>query len=58
MVKINVLFFATFRELSGLRQIEQELPEGTDVKTLRQRLSSQFPAMAPYIPTALVCDQP
>ena len=54
MVKINVLFFATFRELSGLRQIEQELPEGTDVKTLRQLLSSQFPAMAPYIPAALV----
>ncbi len=54
MVKIRLLFFATFRDLTGLRQVEQELPEGTDVKALRQFLHSQFPALAAHIATALI----
>jgi len=53
-MKINVLFFATFREYTGLRQVEMELPEGALVQDLRLRLSTQFPVLAPYIASALV----
>ena len=53
-MKINVLFFATFREYTGLRQVELELPEGALVQDLRLRLGAQFPALAPYIASALV----
>jgi molybdopterin synthase catalytic subunit len=54
MIKIKVLFFATFREYTGVRQVELELPEGAQVQDLRLRLGVQFPALAPYITSALV----
>ena len=47
MIKIKVLFFATFREYTGVRQVELELPEGAQVQDLRLRLGVQFPALAP-----------
>jgi molybdopterin synthase catalytic subunit/molybdopterin converting factor small subunit len=53
-MKIKVLFFATFREYTGLRQVELELPEGALVQDLRLRLGAQFPVLAPYIASALV----
>lgn len=52
--RIKVLFFATFREYTGLRQVELELLEGAQVRDLRLQLRTQFPALAPYIPSALV----
>ncbi len=53
-IRIKVLFFATFREYTGLRQVEQELPDGARVRDLRSQLSAQFPAVAPYIGSALI----
>jgi MoaE-MoaD fusion protein len=53
-IHINVLFFATFREYTGLRQVEQQLPAGARVQDLRSQLSVQFPAVAPYIGSALI----
>jgi len=53
-MKIKVLFFATFREVTGSRQVELELPVGIQVRDLRLRLGAQFPALAPHIATALV----
>jgi molybdopterin synthase catalytic subunit len=53
-MNIKVLFFATFREYTGLRQVELELPDGARVQDLRLQLRSQFTALAPHIPSALV----
>jgi MoaE-MoaD fusion protein len=54
MIKIKVLFFATFREYTGLRQLDLELPQDFRVQDLRLQLSAQFPALAPHIGSALV----
>jgi molybdopterin synthase catalytic subunit/molybdopterin converting factor small subunit len=53
-MRIKVLFFATFREYAGLQQAELELPDGAQVKDLRARLGSQYPALALHIPSALI----
>jgi len=52
--RITVLFFASFRERTGLRQTQLDLPEGALVQHLRLSLADQFPALAPAIPSALI----
>ena len=53
-IRIKVLFFATFREYTGLRQVELEFPAGARVVDLRRQLGAQFPAAAAHIGSALV----
>ena len=54
MKRINVLFFATFRQYTGLRQAGLELPEDARVADLRIRLGEIYPNLVEPIKTALV----
>ena len=54
MIKLKVLFFATFREYTGVRQVELELPAGVRVQDLRAQLGQRYPALAPHMASALV----
>lgn len=45
MIKISVLFFATFRDKAGTNRTEMEIPEGTTIAGLRGILSEKFPGL-------------
>ena len=45
-MKVDVLFFASVREIVGCRKIEMEIPEGTSVEDLRHRLVAVYPALS------------
>jgi len=53
MVTLKVLFFATLRDLAGVKELTLELPEGSTVGDLRAALVQQYPALAQRLPTAL-----
>jgi molybdopterin converting factor subunit 1 len=50
-VKVNVRLFAGLHDLIGQRQVSVELSEGATVSDLREHLSSQYPAVTPFLPT-------
>jgi molybdopterin converting factor subunit 1 len=54
MNRIKVLFFATLRQRAGTKEIELEVPEGLDVRGLRQRLAGNFPDLQSSLGTVLV----
>ncbi len=54
MSNVKLLFFATLRDRAGMKSLEMQLPEGTTVATLKERIVEQFPALASSIPTVLV----
>jgi molybdopterin converting factor subunit 1 len=54
LTQIRVLFFAILKDLCGVSEAEIELPPGTTVAQLRQRLQEQYPPAAEVIDTALV----
>ena len=43
-MRISVRFFASFRELAGLSQVELEVPYGSTTDNLRQLLLERFPS--------------
>ncbi len=45
MIKVTVLFFATFRDKAGVKQVALEIPEGTTVAGLRQIIVERFPGL-------------
>lgn len=51
---IKVLFFATFRERAGVREVSLELPAQSTVADLKRRLGEQFPSLEDHLGTALV----
>jgi molybdopterin synthase catalytic subunit len=53
-VKVNVRLFAGLHDLVGQRLVSLELSEGATIADLRDRLSSQYPAVTPFLST-LVC---
>ena len=54
MNSIQVLFFATLKDMAGTRRITLELPEGATVIELKRLLAIKFPVMKPALRTALV----
>ena len=50
----RVLFFATFRDLAGVKEATFEYPPGTRVRELRGLLTGRFPGLAATINVALV----
>ncbi len=54
MSNVKLLFFATLRDRAGMKSVEMQLPEGTTVAALKDRIVEQFPALASSIPTVLV----
>ncbi len=54
MSKVKVLLFATLRQLAGTKAIEVEIPEGTDVRALKEQLSREHPALKESLTRVLV----
>jgi sulfur-carrier protein len=52
-VSVRVLMFAVARQLAGLETIVLELPPGSTVGQLRERLAAEVPALAPVLPQML-----
>lgn len=53
-MEIRVLFFATLRDRTGLREENIDLPAGSTVADLRELVASRHPDAAPSLPTTLV----
>ena len=54
-MKINLLFFATLRSLTGLKSLELELPPESRVADLKLEVARRFPQVAPaLVDTVLV----
>lgn len=54
-MKINLLFFATLRSLTGLKSIELEMLPGSRVADLKSLIAERFPEVAPaLVQTVLV----
>ncbi len=54
MNRVTVLFFATLRDRAGVKRAAVELPDGAQVKDLRERLSQEYPGLKGAIDSALV----
>lgn len=54
MNTVNVLFFATIRELTGTRQISLELPDGARVADAKEMLIEKYPALKLAMDTVVV----
>ena len=48
-MKINLLFFATLRSLTGLKSLELELPPQSRVADLKLMVAERFPQVAPAL---------
>ena len=45
-MKVRVLFFASLRERTGLRERTLEIPDGSSVDTLMSTLHREYPVLA------------
>ncbi len=54
MSNVKVLFFATLRDLAGTRSAQIDVPDGTTVRGLMERVVQQYPNLKAPIETALV----
>ncbi len=54
MNKIRLLFFATLRDRAGTKTAEVEVPAGTTVRGLKERLEQDYPGLGPSLKTALI----
>jgi len=54
MNKVNLLFFATLKDLAGTRRSEIELEPGMKVADLKIRLPEHFPKLQPALSSVLV----
>jgi molybdopterin converting factor subunit 1 len=54
MSSCKVLFFATLRDRTGVRQSTLELPDGITVRELKVILQEHFPSITPVLPNALI----
>lgn len=52
--RVKVLFFAYYREKTGLRQVEMDLPQGALVGELKPRLAEDYPELMELLPSALI----
>ena len=55
-MRVNLLYFASFRDAAGLSEQARELPEGTRVEELWQTVAGEIPLLAafPAMPPAAV----
>lgn len=54
MNRVKVLFFATLRDRAGVSETEIELPQGADVKHLKERIVAEFPRLEEAMGSALL----
>lgn len=53
MITVKVLFFATIRDIIGEKEIEVELPEGSQVRDLKDSIVKTYPQAGKAMPTML-----
>jgi molybdopterin converting factor subunit 1 len=53
-MQVRVLFFATLRERTGVRETELDLPNGIKVQEFKSYLAEQYPGLATGISSMLV----
>lgn len=54
MNKVNLLFFATLKDLAGTRKTEIELEPGTKVSQLKSSLLEHFPKLQPALSSMMI----
>lgn len=54
MHTIKLLFFATLRDRTGMKETEMEIPEGTTIEGLKTVLQERFKEIGPTLDTALM----
>src|SRR3990170_3765560 len=54
MIAIKVLFFATLKDRAGLRETSLDMPDGSQIKDLKDHLLERFPGLAGALDSALV----
>ena len=54
MNRITILFFATLRDRAGAKSLEIEVPEGTTVRGVKDRLSLDFPNLKQAMASVLI----
>jgi len=54
MNRVNLLFFATLRDRAGTKTAVMDVPAGTTVGELRERLAQEYPSLGPALSTALI----
>jgi molybdopterin synthase catalytic subunit len=47
-VQVNLLFFASLKDIVGARQLQLDVPSGATVADLLDRLESSYPKLKPY----------
>jgi len=53
-MNVKVLFFATMRERTGIRDIILDIPEGTAVADIKKHLVQRYPGLAAAMSSVLV----
>ena len=53
-MKVEVNFFSYFRELTGCSQVEIELPQGSTIVMLLEKLYSLYPKLSPLGNSTLI----
>jgi molybdopterin converting factor subunit 1 len=53
-MRVKLLFFATLRDRAGTKSTEIDLPEGTTVQGLKDRLVQEIPDLKVSLQTVLV----
>ena len=51
---VKVLFFASIKDIVGSRELSMDIPAGSTVKSLLDRLEKSYPKIRPYRPIVLV----
>jgi MoaE-MoaD fusion protein len=54
MISITVLFFASLKELTGVKETTLELPPDAKISDLKNLLEEQFPRLEPALGSALI----
>jgi molybdopterin synthase catalytic subunit len=54
MNKITVIFFATFRDKTGVSRTEMDVPNGINVADLKTRIEAEFPQLEDFSDHALI----
>jgi molybdopterin converting factor subunit 1 len=52
-MKVTVKLFAAAKEIAGTQQIEIDLPDGSNLAQLRDRLAQSHPALVPLLTRSL-----
>lgn len=52
-VQVKLLFFASLKDIVGSRQLDLEVPSGSTVNDLLERLEARYPAIGRYRPIVL-----